>query len=461
MGLIKSTFQSAGNMAKNAANNLVTNAMGSISSVVSDQYREYFYCDAFAEGILAVKGQKKNQKGINKGNDNIISNGSVVVVNEGQCMLIVDQGKIVELCATPGEFIYDASTEPSIFYGNLGENIKNSFIQLGKRISFGGEIPKDQRVYYINIKEVRNNLWGTSSTIPFYVEDNVTGFRGDINLMCNGEFSYCISDPVRFYTFVCTNFADEFNKKEIHSILRSEFMTALQPALGSFSNLGLRYSRLTTLTPELTQKLNEELSQKWGELRGLKVVSVTFNTLKPCKEDEDRLKAFQDTAVFTNANMAAARMVTAQANAMEAAAANESTGPMMAFAGLNMAQGMGGGVNAADLFAVGQAQQAAQPQAAPAAAAPAANSWTCACGKVNTGNFCAECGGKKPADPNSWTCTCGASNKGKFCPECGAKKPAGAPLYKCDKCGWEPEDPKNPPKFCPECGDPFDESDIQ
>lgn len=464
MGLIKATAETLGSMAKTAGGNILGNAVSSLGSVVSDQYREYFYCDAFPEGVLAVKGKNKNQKGMNKGNDNIISNGSVIAVNEGQCMILVDQGKVTEICATPGEFIYDGSTEPSIFYGNLGENIKNSFIALGKRFAFGGEIPKDQRVYFINIKEVRNNLWGTSSPIPFFIHDKVTGFQGDISLMCNGEFSYMISDPIRFYTFVCTNFTSEFNKKEIHSILRSEFMTALQPALGSFSDVGLRYSQITTLTDDLTDRLNEQLSKKWGELRGLKVVSVTFNTLKATKEDEDRIKSFQDTAVFTNVNMAAARMVTAQANAMEAAASNENAGPMMAFAGMNMAQmaGGGSGVNAANLFAMGQQQQAAAPQAAPAAMAPADAGWTCACGTSgNSGKFCRECGAAKPADATGWTCSCGAVNKGKFCQECGSKKPAGAPLYKCDKCGWEPADPTNPPKFCPECGDVFDESDIQ
>lgn len=460
MGLIKATAETLGSMAKSAGSNILGNAVSSIGSVVSDQYREYFYCDAFAEGILAVKGKSKNQKGMNKGNDNIISNGSIIAVNEGQCALIVDQGKVTELCAVAGEFVYDSSTEPSIFYGKLGENIKNSFLELGKRFSFGGEIPRDQRVYFINIKEIRNNLWGTASPIPFFIHDKVTGFQGDISLMCNGEFSYRIKDPIRFYTLVCTNFTNEYNKKDIHNILRSEFMTALQPALGSFSDVGLRYSQITNLTTELTDKLNEQLTQKWDELRGLEVVSVTFNTLKATKEDEDRIKSFQDTAVYTNVNMAAARMATAQANAMEAAAKNEATGPMMAFAGMNMAQ-MTGGMNAGSLFAMGQQQAASAPAPAPAPA-PAAEGWACSCGTSgNTGKFCRECGASKPADPNGWTCSCGALNKGKFCQECGTKKPAGAPLYRCDKCGWEPENPQNPPKFCPECGDPFDENDVQ
>ena len=461
MGLIKATFESLKQGVGSAAGNIVQNAMGSLSGVTKEQYREFFICDSFESEVLAVEGRKKNQKGLNKGNDNIISNGSMIVVNAGQAALIVDQGKVAEFCAEPGEYIYDASSEPSIFYGNLGEEIVKSFKELGKRISFGGEIPKDQRVYYINTAEIRDNLWGTASPIPFTIHDEVTGFRGQISLMGSGMYTYEISDPIRFYSYVCKNFQGEFRKKEIHSVMRQEFLTALQPALGSFSSVGLDYGRITTMVKELKESLNNELSDTWGNLRGIKVVSVTFQNLNATPEDEKRIKSFQDTAVYTNVNMAAARMATAQANAMEAAASNTSAGPMMAFAGLNMAQ-MAGGMNAGNLFAMGQQQNAAAPQPAPApaAAAPQAGSWTCSCGTVNTGKFCLECGKAKPADVAGWTCSCGAVNKGKFCQECGAKKPASAPIYRCDKCGWEPTDPSKAPKFCPECGDIFDDNDI-
>ena len=464
MGLIKSSLQQIGQAADNMAKGIINNALQTAGGVINDNlYLEYFICDAFDPNVLAVKGEKRDKKGHNKGNDNIISNGSMIVVNAGQCAIVVDNGQIAELCAEPGEYIYSASTEPSLFYGNLGENIKASFAQFGKRFAFGGELPKDQRVYYINIKEVRQNLWGTSNPIPFFISDQVSGFQGDINLMANGEYSFKISDPIRFYTNIATNFNDRYTKDDLKSIMRSDFMTALQPALGALSDygVGIRYSAITTKTDILVEKLNEQLSKKWAELRGIVVVDVTFNSLKATDEDEARIKKFQDQAVYTNVNMAAARMVDAQANAMEAAAANESAGPMMAFAGMNMAQMAGGGANsAANLFAMGQQQQ--QQQAAPQMAAPSqAPGWTCAkCGKGgNTGKFCAECGAPQPAD--GWTCSCGAVNKGKFCAECGKQKPAGAPLYKCDKCGWEPEDPMNPPKFCPECGDVFDENDVK
>lgn len=470
MGLIKAIKTGAGYVADLArqgaagiGGNLANNAVGSLSGVVKDQYREFFICDTFEPEVLAVEGRKRDTKGNNKGNDNIISNGSLIVVNAGQAALIVDQGKVVELCAEEGEYVYDASSEPSIFYGNLGENLLNSFKELGKRISFGGEIPKDQRVYYINIAEVRDNLWGTASPIPFSIHDEASGFRGTISLMGSGMYTYEICDPIRFYTYVCKNFRGEFRKKEIHNTMRQEFLTALQPALGSFSSVGLDYGLITTMVKDLKNSLNDELSEDWGKLRGIRVVSVAFQNLNATPEDEKRIKQFQDTAVYTNVNMAAARMVTAQANAMEAAASNTSTGPMMAFAGMNMAQ-MAGGMNANNLFAMGQQQAPQQPvqqQAAPQMAPQSAvGGWTCKCGTTNTGKFCLECGAQKPAADAGWTCTCGAVNKGKFCPECGAQKPAGTPVYRCDKCGWEPTDPSKAPKFCPECGDIFDDNDI-
>ena len=459
MGLIKTAVDAFGAEAKKAGSNMFTNILGSTSTTVADQYLEYFYCDAFPEGVLAIKGKNRLTKGNNKGSDNIISNGSIIEVNAGQAALIIDDGKVAEFCAEPGQYKYDQSSQPSIFYGNLGKNILNTFEEIGKRFAFGGEISKTQRVYYVNIIEVRNNLWGTSNPIPFFISDQVTGFQGDISLIANGEYTFHICDPIRFYSFIAANFSgDSYSKKDLQSIMRSDFMTALQPALGALSDygVGIRYSAITTKTQILVEKLNEQLSSKWIKLRGMEVLDVTFNSLKATDEDEKRIKQFQDTAVYTNVNMAAARMTTATANAMEAAASNESTGPMMAFAGMNMAQQAGGGMNAANLYAMGAQQNAQNAQTA--TQAPIIG-WKCSCGKDgNTGKFCAECGSKKPDDAG-WTCSCGSVNQGKFCANCGAKKPEGAPLYKCDKCGWEPEDPMNPPKFCPECGDIFDDND--
>ncbi len=458
---------------------LIQAAKDSVTGMLADQWREYFYCDSLSEDILVVKGQKRVDAGRNsntKSLDNIISNGSIVAVNEGQFMIIVDQGKVVEFCAEPGEFVYDASTEPSLFYGNLGENIKNTFMQVGKRFTFGGNTAKDQRVYFFNTKEIMGNLFGTANPIPFRVVDANIGLDVDIAIRCNGEYSFKIENPLLFYTNVCANVAESYNKKKepLMGQMKAELMTALQPAFAQISAAGIRYSAIAAHTMELSESLNTILSEKWFERRGIKMVSIAINSLKASEEDEAMIKELQKTAVLRNANMAGATLVSAQADAMRAAASNESTGPMMAFAGMNMAAGAGG-MNASQLFAMGGAQQnMGQPQGAanmgfgaPAGqqAAPAAGTpiigWTCSCGAAgNTGKFCSECGQPKPAEAG-WTCSCGTVNQGKFCQNCGSKKPEGAPIYKCDKCGWEPEDPAHPPKFCPECGDIFDENDKQ
>lgn len=435
---------------------LISAATGAGKTMLGDQWREYFYCDSMDSDTLVVKGQKRtaNYSSNRKGADDIISNGSIVAVNEGQCMLIVEQGKVVELCATPGEFIFESGTEPSIFYGSLGENIKKSFATFGKRFTFGGDTAKDQRVYYVNTKPIIGNKYGTASPVPFRVVDDNIGLDIDISIRCNGEFSYKIWDPLLFYTNVCGNVPFTYKRSEIDSTLKSELLTALQPAFGKISALGIRYSALPGHTAEIADALNEVLTKQWKERRGIVVSAFGVNSVTAPKEDEDLIKQLQRDAVLRNPNMAAATLASAQAEAMKTAAGNKA-GAMTGFMGMGFAQNAGG-MDTQALFQMGQQQK---PAAAPSPAPTAAAGWTCSCGAVNDGKFCIECGKPKPAA--GWTCSCGAVNKGKFCSECGAKKPADAPLYRCDKCGWEPEDPKNPPKFCPECGDIFDENDIK
>ena len=433
---------------------LILAGLGAATGVLADQWKEYFYCEALPTNVLAVKGRKRNSgRSANFGSDNIISSGSVIAVADGQCMLIVEQGKIVDVCAEPGEYIYDSSTEPSIFSGKLGEGILEVFKQIGKRFTFGGEAPKDQRVYYFNTKEVTGNKYGTPSPVPFRVVDTNIGLDMDISIRCFGEYSYVLSNPLLFYTNVCGNVSGDYTREQLDGQMKSELLTALQPAFARISELGIRYSALPGHTTELAAALNEELSGKWRDLRGIEIASIGVSSVKASEEDEAMIKELQRNAAFRNPNMAAAHLVGAQAAAMQAAANNQGAGAPMAFMGMNMA-GQAGGVNAQSLYQMGQQQPAA----------PAANTWTCpSCGAVATGKFCPECGTKKPAPAaaEGWTCpNCGTVNKGKFCAECGAKKPAGAVQYRCDKCGWEPEDKTNPPKFCPECGDPFDNNDI-
>ena len=437
---------------------LIKAALGSVGSVLADQWKEYFYCDSMAANVLVTKGKKRtsSRNSNTKGSDNIISNGSVIAVNEGQCMMIVEQGKIVEFAAEAGEYTWNSSSEPTIFQGGL-EGLEGSWETLKRRFAFGGDTAKDQRVYFFNLKELVGNKYGTPAPIPFRVVDNNIGLDMDVSIRCNGEYSYKIADPMLFYKNVCGNVSQDYTRDQLDSQLKSEFLTALQPAFARISAQGIRYSALPGHTMELAQAMNEVLSGKWGATRGLAIVAVGVNSVTASAEDEATIKELQKSAVFRNTNMAAAHMVQAQAEAMKTAAGNKN-GAMMGFMGMNMAQSAGG-FNAASLFQMGQQQPAASAPAAPAAPAAGANTWKCSCGAVNTGKFCVECGASKPAD--GWVCSCGAINKGKFCSECGAKKPASEPLYRCDKCGWEPEDPKHPPKFCPECGDKFDDEDIR
>jgi len=449
---------------------LIKAAKDAIQSMLADQWREYFYCDALSNDILVVKGQKRVTGGRNsntKGADNIISNGSIVAVNEGQCMMIVEQGEIVDVCAEAGEFVYDISSEPSLFYGDLSENVKKTFQAIGRRFTFGGNTAKDQRVYFFNTKEIMNNLYGTATPIPFrYIDDNI-GLDMDVSIRCNGSYSFRITDPLLFYKNVCGNVSGSYNRSELQNQMKAELMTAMQPALGRISRLRVRVSDLPSHVSELVDAVNDELSGKWENLRGIVVVSMTMNPPSMPEETARKISELQTTAALRNPNMAAATLVGAQAEAMKAAASNTATGPMMAFAGMNMANNAGG-MDASALFAMGAAQnQGRQSQGQQnwsgrenmTAGRVATPGWTCKCGRTdNRGKFCMECGSPRPSDAG-WTCSCGTVNQGKFCTECGAKRPVGAPIYKCDKCGWMPEDPAHPPRFCPECGDVFDEND--
>lgn len=441
---------------------LIKAGMGAFGGTLADQWKEFFYCESMPKEVLVTKGQKRTtgRSSNTKGNDNIISNGSGIAVADGQCMIIVEQGKVVEVCAEPGEFTYDTSTEPSIFSGNLGESIKETFKTVGKRFTYGGDTGKDQRIYYFNTKEILENRFGTANPVPFRVVDSKIGLDIDVSIRCSGVYSYKIVDPLLFYSNVCGNVEQEYSREELDGTLKKEFISALQPAFGRLSEMELRPNQIVTHNTDLENAMNTALSEKWGALRGLKVVSIAFGSITLPDEDAELIKQAQRTAIMRDPTMAAATLVGAQADAMKTAAGNEA-GAMTGFMGMGMAMNAaGGGMNAQNLFAMGQQQQAQQAVPTPQAA-PAAGGWKCACGTTVTGNFCPNCGTKRPAEDEGWTCSCGAVNKGKFCTNCGAKKPAGAPLYRCDKCGWEPEDPKNPPRFCPECGDIFDENDRQ
>ncbi len=438
---------------------LIKAIAGAAGGVLADQWKEFFYCESIPVDVLATKGEKRvgGRSSNTKASENIISNGSVIAVADGQCMLIVEQGKVVDLCAEPGEYIYDISTEPSIFAGNLGESIIESFKNIGKRFTFGGEPPKDQRVYYFNTKEIIGNKYGTPVPVAFRVVDQRAGIDIDVNVRCFGEYSYKIVDPMVLYTNIIGNISGDYNRSQLDSQLKSELLGALQPTFAKIGAMGVRISEALAHTREMGDAIKELLAAQWRDGRGIEIANFGMSSFNPVEEDMEMLQELQRNAAFMDPTRAAAHLVGSQAAAMQAAAANEGAGAPMAFMGMNMAQGAGG-VNATNLFQMGQQQQAQQQQMQQQS--PAAGGWGCACGKQqNTGKFCADCGKPKPSD-TGWSCECGAINKGKFCSNCGKPKPAGVPQYKCDKCGWEPQTGKPVPKFCPECGDPFDNGDI-
>ena len=479
---------------------LIRAASNAVRGTLADQWKEYFYCDALdadvlvARGVRNVSGRSSNRRG----DDNIITDGSHIAVADGQCMIIVEDGRVMDVCAEPGAYTYDMGTSPSVFGGSFMEGLRGIAKEAWERFQFGGGAGKNQRVYYVNIKEIPGNKYGTPNPVPFRVVDRNIGLDVDISIRCNGEYSYRIVNPMAFYANVCGNVGNVYTRDQIDSMLKSELLTALQPAFARISEMGIRYSALPGHTMELSDALNEVLSKKWTELRGIQIYSFGMNSVTAPKEDEDMIKQLQKSAVMRDPGMAAATLAGAQADAMRTAAAN-TAGAMTGFMGMGMAQ-QAGGAGIQGLYEMGRQQPnqpmpggayvgqssqdgayAGQPNQQPSGGmhtgqenqprqqssgdvpseASAASGWTCSCGKAgNTGKFCTECGAPKPA-ADGWICACGTVNKGKFCSECGRPKPAGVPQYKCDKCGWEPEDPAKPPKFCPECGDPFDDGDIK
>ena len=461
---------------------LIKMAKETVESLLADQWREYFYCDAMPNEILVKKGQKRaNGSRSNKSSGDVISNGSVIAVNEGQCMLIVDQGGVVDLCAVAGEFVYDVSSEPSLFYGDLGENVKNTFHTLFQRLSFGGGTGKDQRVYYINTLEIMNNLFGTASPMPFLYVDDKVGIELEVEIKFNGTYSFRITDPLLFYKNVCGNVEDVYESSKLRSTMKAELMQAMQPALARLGDLRIRVSDITKHTPALTEELNRQLSVKWAETRGIEVVSLNMNAPTMSQEMRDKINNVQLDAVYRDEDMLKVKTAEALSKAMVAAAGN-SAGTERGTMGMGMAMMMGdmmGNMMGGDIHTVlgntgnqgmpqniqqgmlqgmPQNMQQGMPQSMPQMRAPVPG-WTCKCGYAdNRGKFCQDCGSPKPSEAG-WTCACGAVNQGKFCSNCGSRRPEGAPVYKCDKCGWEPEDPTNPPKFCPECGDIFDDND--
>lgn len=435
---------------------LIKAGIGALGGTLADQWKEFFYCESLPNNVLMRKGEKRvsGRSSNTKASDNVISNGSGVAVADGQAMIIVENGKIVEFCAEPGEFTYRTDLEPSIFTGKLGDSIKATFKELGKRFTYGGEAAKDQRVYYFNTKEILDNKFGTANPIIFEVVNKRINMSRTVQIRCNGVYTYVISDPIKFYTRLCGNVDYEFTRDQIDGQLKVEFVDALQPALGALAEQELRPAQIPAKANELKTAMNDALRQEWIENRGISVGKIALNPITLTDDDMKKINEMEDAAsVGSNPFMMAGRMTNATADAMQTAAGN-SAGAMTGFMGMGMV-GMGGqgGFGAAqNLYNMGaqQQQQQAQMQQAQMQQTqqqPQAGGWTCpTCGKSVVGNFCQECGTKKPAPASGWTCTqCGQAVTGNFCPNCGTKKPAAD--WICPNCGKTVTG-----NFCPDCG---------
>ncbi len=407
---------------------LIKAAAGAIGGTMADQWKDFFICDAIEEDVLVVKGSKhaSGRSSNTKGESNVITDGSAISVADGQCMMIVEQGRVIELSAEPGIFIYKNDLSPSIFAGNLKDGLRGAAKDAWERFKFGGGPGKDQRIYYFNTKELLGNKYGTLNPIPFKVmiDPSINKFLG-ISVRCNGEYSYKIVNPMLFYTNVCGNVQNEYTREEIDSQLKSELLTALQPALAKISARGIDYSEIPLYTQEITEALNQELTSQWTEKRGLQIVSFGINSISVSDEDKLKIQNMQQAIFMSDPSMAAGNIAAAQADAMRTAAANEN-GAMTGFMGMGMAA-QASGLNANDLFRMGQqpqqtAAQQAQMAAAGTASAPPAEAWICKCGTMASGKFCPECGSPKPTETQSWTCSCGTVNKGKFCENCGSPR---------------------------------------
>lgn len=315
---------------------LIKALTGSVIGTVLDTWKDYFVCDSLDNDTLMVKGTKRGFGG----SGDVITNGSGIIVNEGQCALIIEEGNILEVANEPGSYTFDSSLSPSIFDGGL-EGLKNSFKDAVERFTFGGEVNKSQRVYYVNTKEIMENRFGTATPIPFRVIfDKTTGSEVEISVKCNGEFTFRIVNPVVFYQKVAGNKADRFEKDELISIMKSEMMDALNPAFGKLSDLNIRYSELPSHTMEIKDALREALRTRWEENRGIALDSLTINSVTIPEADAEKIKNIQFSFINRDKDTANATIVSATADAIRDAA-NNANGAATGFMNVNMATNTG------------------------------------------------------------------------------------------------------------------------
>lgn len=417
---------------------IIKATMSAIGGALGDQWLEVLEADSmgdttlFTKGVKVRRGDSRNQN--KKGTEDIISNGSVIHVYPNQCMLLVDGGKVVDFTAEEGYYKVDNASAPSLFAGNLGSTLKESF----SRIKFGGVPSTSQKAYFINLQEIKGIKFGTRNPINYF--DSF--YNAELFLRAHGTYSIKITDPLKFYSEVIPKNADRVEVSQINEQYLNEFLEALGAAINSMSADGVRISYVVSKSRELSRYMQTELDEDWKALRGMEVLSVGLGGISYDEKSREMIDMRNQGAMLGDASIREGYVQGAVARGMEAAGSN-ANGSAQAFMGMGMAMNAGGGFMSA-ASASNQAQMERDRQAAPAAPA---NGWTCSCGQTNTGKFCSECGSPKPAPAGTWTCACGAVCTGKFCPECGSPRPAAE--WFCTECGAKNDAGA---KFCSECG---------
>lgn len=422
---------------------IIRAAMKSVGSGLADQWLEVIEPENMGAQTLLTEGVKINRKSQNrKGTKDVISNGSVIHVYDNQFMILTDGGKVIDYTAEPGYYTVDNAAAPSMFDGSFSAALEESF----NRIRFGGQTPAVQKVYYLNLQEIKGIKFGTRNPINYF--DNF--YNAELFLRAHGTYSIRITDPLKFYAEVIPRNMGQVEVSDVNEQFLFEFLEALQSSINQMSADGIRISYVTSKGRELGRYMSDTLDEEWRQNRGMEIVSVGIASISYDETSTKLINMRNEGAMLSDPVIREGYVQGSIARGMEAAGSN-ANGSMAGFMGMGVGMQTGGNVMGAASAANMQQmemmrrQQAggngAQPsaagyvrqQSAPAGYAEQPNgpgtdapqnhavSWTCSCGSVNTGKFCPECG--KPAPETPWTCICGSVNTGKFCPNCGKPRP--------------------------------------
>lgn len=408
---------------------LIKAAVSSVTGVFADSWKEVVEPDGMNENTLLVRGVAVKKGSNKKGSADYISNGSVIHVYPNTVMLLLDGGRIVDYSAQEGYYEVNNSTAPSLFNGELGDAVKETW----RRFQFGGTPSQKQQVYYINTAEIKGIKFGTRNPVNYF--DNF--YNAELFLRAHGTYSIKITDPIKFFTEFCKNGTARIDAGNLSEQLFNEFMDALQSAINQMSVDGVRISAITSKSRELSKYMADALDEDWRDLRGIEICSVGMASISYDDESKNLINMRNKGAMMSDPSVREGFVQASVAQGLENAGSNRG-GAGGAYMAMGVGMNAGGGFMEA-ASRTNAAQMAEQSRAAQAA--QQAGGWKCSCGVMNTGNFCSGCGAKKPAA--EWKCSCGTVNSGNFCANCGAKKPDG---WVCS-CGMA-----NTGNFCSNCG---------